>query len=484
MSPTLRSLAGRVKRAVFPPPTPPPAPPGPKYPVTHDVYLQLVDELHGIGGEDRDISAALFWELEQRGVRFDRYEALLHLMDTHPAPHWVNYKLCELEYDSGRDELKSYPPYLWMDISSVCSVECRFCKYTHEQLPVVNLTLDQIKRIEWLKYVKWLNLTAGTAEAITNPQFLPIFDYLRTTFPDMHIQFLTNGRTLNERVLNAIVGRLDKIHISMNASSREDYERIIASGNWNQFSSNMAAMKRIFAGASRPFVAASFVMLRSNVDSTIRNLEFAAEHGASEVYFHHFYGHYINDIHGVNQEVLDDKFKFEDSLYFDKDLSDRVFSRLDTRAKELGITVWAPPLFSDPDARILFGVRSRQPVPDSCRYPWTNMYLLWGFKSHREEVTICCGLASDIGVYFDRESLATREGFFEVRNSPTLRAYRRTVNGSHVNPICSLCRKVDRFAPDAVYPDQRTFFEFAGLPVPPHFRKPEEPQLIQIAVGR
>lgn len=68
-----------------------------------------------------------------------------------------------------------------------------------------------------------------------------------------------------------------------------------------------------------------------------------------------------------------------------------------------------------------------------------------------------------------------------VRNSDTIRAYRRTVNGKTVNPICKMCREVDRFDPASTYPDQRSFFQFNKLPIPPHFEGEEQPPaLVQL----
>lgn len=438
--------------------------------LAHPPYVELAWALQG-HGDDRATVEALLLDLERRGQRLDRSGALRALQQTHPHPHWVNYLLCMDEATRGLEEVTSYPPYVWMDISSICSVECRFCKYTHDQLPKRNLTLDEIRRIEWFKYVRVLNLTAGTAEAITNPQFVDIFEYLRDRHPHLHLSFLTNGRTLNEMILNAIAGRLDALHVSMNASSEEDYNRIIARGSWTQFSNNMRKMREILGAAARPTISASFVMLRWNLDRALAHLEFAVAHGASLVLFHHYYPHYVNDIHHERPERLLEKIGFEESLYFEKERADEMFTRVRARGRDLGVEVITPPLSTE-SSHVAFGVRSLTPAPTDCFDPWTKMYLLWGFKSRREEITICCGLAADIGVYFDRDEVATSAGLMRVRNSPTLRAYRRTVNGARVNPICEQCRKVDRFAPDAVYPDQRTFFEFNGLPLPPHFQKP------------
>jgi MoaA/NifB/PqqE/SkfB family radical SAM enzyme len=454
------------------------AAPAPK----HGPYAQLLAELQGLGADVTPVQQR-FTDLEQRGVLLSRYDALVDLLDSHPTPHWANYLLVMEEYKNTIDDVRSYPCYVWMDISSICSVECRFCKYTHEHLPRKSVSLEKVQAIEWLKYVRLLNLTAGTAEAITNPQFIDIFEYLQTRFPHLNLSFLTNGRTLNERILRTIAGRLDQLHVSMNASSEEAYNHIIASGNWHQFSRNMRLMREAFRGQKRPSVTASFVLTKSNIHRVVHQLEFAAEHGAATVLFHHYYPHYVSDLHSADQEKLSEKFGYDESLYFHKELSDHWLGEAEKRARELGVQAIIPPPFAA-KAHISFGCRSASAGPTDCVDPWTKLYLLWGFKSKREEVTICCGLASDLGVYFDRDEIATRAGLFKVRNSPTLRAYRRTVNGGRVNPICAMCRTVDRFAPDAVYPDQRTFFTFNDLPVPPHFQDLEQPwpQVIQLGI--
>ena len=433
----------------------------------HAVYQDIFRDLVG-NGDDPAIVTSLLTGMENDGTLLSRYDALAYLLDRHPRPHWVNYFLCMEEFQNGIDVVKSYPTYVWMDISSICTVECRFCKYTHQHLPKEIVRPEQVQSIEWLKYVRLLNLTSGTAEALSNPFFGDIFDYLRDTYPHLHLSFLTNGRTLKERALRLIAGRLDALHVSMNASNEKDYERIIANGSWRDFDRNMADMTSVFRTQARPKVSASFVMMRWNLESQLHNLDYAVDRGASQILFHHFYPHYIQDLHQADAQTLGEKFGHDDSLYHEQERADETILKLRARGQELGVEVITPPLFSE-QADVFFGARSLKAPPSDCSDPWTKMYLLWGFKSRREEVTICCGLAADLGVFFDRDEIASSAGLMRtVRNHPTMRAYRRSVNGTSVNPICKLCRKVDRFAPDAVYPDQKSFFEFNDLPIPPN----------------
>lgn len=435
----------------------------------HSVYKNIVNQLMGMG-DDKDILTDILLQLEKKKIFLDKYDALLYLLYNHPKPHLVNYLLCNEEIKMKRETVNSFPPNVWMDLSSVCDVQCRFCKYVHGFLPKKFVTLEQVKSIEWFKYIRLLNFSAGTGETILNPQFLDIFNFVRDNFPHLHLTFLTNGLALNEKILETIAGRLDALHISMNASNEEDYNKMMQTGNWSVFYKNMKNMKKILKNYNKPLISASFVMMRWNIKNAINYLEFAVEHGASIVLFHHYYTHYINDLHSNNPTILSRKFPRSQSLYYDKELSDKIFEKVEKRAQELGVRIQIPVPFNCKKVFINYGMRSKEKPSQNCSAPWTNMYLLWGFKSKREEITICCGMASDIGVYFDRDEIATEKGLKKIWNSPIICAYRRTVNGEKINPICKMCREVDRFNPDSPYPDQRDFYIFNNLPIPPHFK--------------
>jgi len=431
--------------------------------LSREIAATLVAE-----GDDPYVLIELLLDLERHGSEPDRRKTLIHLLHNHPAPHRVNHLLARDEMARGSAELASYPVNVWLDLSNVCTVQCRFCKYVHKHHAPEHLSLEHVQSIEWLKYTSLLNLSAGTAESIANPRFIEIFQWLRDTYPHLHITLLSNGKTLNEKIVRALAGNLDQLHVSMNAGNREDYDRMIEDGSWERFAGNMKTMRDIFRDHGRPRVTASFVMMRWNLDRAEQYLEFARNHGADQVLFHHYYVPYIRDLHDGNPGVLGRKMPQDESLYFDRDRSDEVFARVRRRADEMGIDVVVPVPFQKKDTPIYFGVRSQDGGPADCSYPWTNLYLLWGFKSRREEVTICCGLASDLGVFFERDEVKDLGGLKKIWNHPTLQAYRRTVNGSRINPICRKCREIDRFDPNAEYPHQAEFFEFNDLPIPRH----------------
>jgi len=256
----------------------------------------------------------------------------------------------------------------------------------------------------------------------------------------------------------------------MNASNEEDYNRMIKRGSWRDFDRNMKDMREVMKDVVRPKISASFVVTKTNQNSTVANLEYAANHGASFVLFHHYYPKYVNDIH-FGRPTLSDKMPESECLYYDRELSDKIFDDVMRRGSDLGIDVHVPPPFSgDRKVYINWGVRSFDIPKVECTDPWMSMYMLWGFKSKKEEITICCGMAQDIGVFFDHDKIATKEGLYHVWNDPIVQAYRRSANGENLNPVCAECRKVDRFDPGTVYLDQSVFYEYADLPVPEHWQ--------------
>ena len=115
-------------------------------------------------------------------------------------------------------------------------------------------------------------------------------------------------------------------------------------------------------------------------------IHFMNTRGAHKVLFHHFYPHYIQDLHGGDAKVLAEKFAPEQSLYFDKDRSDEVFAQVEERARQLGVEVEVPPPFKSQSHHILWGARSKAPSPKDCAYPWTHLFMIWGWKSKREEI--------------------------------------------------------------------------------------------------
>jgi sulfatase maturation enzyme AslB (radical SAM superfamily) len=451
-------------------------------PCTNPVTIGLRQELLARGQGPASIDPWLL-QVEKQAQVLDRYDVLQRLTRLHPEPHQINYLLGQEEYLRGVAEMTAYPAYVLMDISNICTIECKFCKYVHNHHDKRWLSLEEIKKIEWLRHPLYLNFTAGTAEALSNPQFVPIFHYVSSTYPHLILGLLTNGRTLNEKIQGTLEGRLHELHVSMNASSEEDYNRIIANGSWSLFSKNMKSVRDLTRRTKRPWVQASFVKMRWNLERAVRDLEFAVEHGAHKVLFHHFYPHYIQDLHGADAKVLAEKFGPDQSLYFDQERSDDVFASVEERARQLGVDVEVPPPFKGAASHILWGARSRAPSPKDCAYPWTHLFMIWGWKSKREEILMCCGLASDTGIYFDWQEVFTKNGLMKTWNSPTMQAYRRTVNGTKINPICAACRKTDRFNPGSVYVDQRKFFEFANLPVPPHFKEGKWPSLNVVSGG-
>ncbi|MBF0565442.1 MAG: radical SAM protein [Nitrospirae bacterium] len=484
---------------------------GPQSGLRHPVYVKLLGELWQKGDDDAWL-AGEFRRLEEDGRFLDRYATLTHLLEIHPYPHHVNALLCTWEMENSIETVRSFPINLGMDITNMCNVRCRFCKYTDGLFPADTVTLAYVRRIEWFRYLSGFGFGGGTAESLVNPGFVDIFNYIREGFPHLYINIFTNGVALTPEVLHVLAGRLDHLHVSMNASNEEDYGRVVARGNWKRFSANMKSMAEILRGHSRPVVTSSFVMIRSNVQRAVEFVEFAHAHGASRVTLNHYLSGINERYYGAETATMEEKLKKTDSLYYDRERANEYFAMALERGRELGIEVDVPVPFPSrkayeapqahkesqispapqesraskahreqelqahreaPLSWITFANRSVSPPPAVCFAPWSHMFLRWGIRSVRPEVWFCCGSAVDTGIYYDKDEALSASGLLRIRNHPSLRAFRRTVNPPVVNPVCAHCRRVDRFDPDDDFPpDQGAFYDFNCLPMPDHLQRP------------
>ncbi|MBF0339312.1 MAG: radical SAM protein [Nitrospirae bacterium] len=389
--------------------------------------------------------------LQSKGIYLNKYDALVYLLERHTAPALVNELLCIEEAEMSIEEVKSYPLEVHMDMSTICNIRCRFCKYTPGMYPVEMITLDYIKSIEWFKYIRRFYMAGLTGETLTNPEFIEIFNFIRDTYPHLILTLYTNGAALSEKVINTIAGRLDCLHVSINAATKEDYNNIIKNGNWDVFSANMKHMANMRKNFDKPVISASFIMVRSNIDNAVRHVEFARDHGISTVQLPHY-------IHGLNAAYCNsdlsgqyEKFTREDSLYFERQKSDDMFEQAAQCARESGINLMYPVPFQCNDYVVRYG-RKTLDRSWKCFFPWTNIHLHWGAKSKRREVIFCCGTATDNGIFYNKEDVVTKEGLLRIRNDKILCLYRRTVNGPKVNNVCNFCRSYDVSDPDSGFP--------------------------------
>lgn len=362
--------------------------------------------------------------------------------------HEENEKLNEAEKDSGIDVLESFPPFVGLNMTSVCNARCTFCSIQPITQPIKDfITLEDIKKMTWLKYVKEFAIWCGIGESLVNKEFLACYRYLKNTFPHLNINFSTNGIGMTKEISGEFVGHLDYYNVSLNATNKEEWSEI------------MRAPAKKFAGvckgytylaklkkeqkSNRPALKISMVVTRDNLESVVQFADLAKILGAEYVTYVNFVTSTL-----VGKRDLDKS----RSLYYEQDKCDEWLARAKSRAEELGLVVIIPHPFSE-KSEIDHGTR----VPKSsgaCRDPWKTCYLTVNEDGNRQMVFCCSGFYYSIE--YDKSQL-DEEYFKIIWNHPAATYFRRTVNKG-TNPICGFCQTQDHFDPE-----DNTIFEIGNV---------------------
>jgi MoaA/NifB/PqqE/SkfB family radical SAM enzyme len=368
-------------------------------------------------------------------------KALYRQMLKSDRPHLINIKLNELERKLKVDYLYSFPAYISLCMSSSCNARCSFCHYIPKpEFLKDSVTLEDIKKMTWLKYVSTFNINAGLSESLLNPEFLAIYDYVKNTFPHLNLTLVTNGIRLTKNICEAFVGSLSELLLSLNASTKGTWQKLMRSKGFDNVLSMASYITQLKKerGTPKPLLTLSMVLVKDNIHEAIEFIELAHRIGAEKVVFVHYL---LTALTGAKEMAK------AHSLYYDKELCDEVLKKAAKRANELGIELIRPLPFSCKDFHISFGERVNH-LPVSCQQPWTNCFLtcLAGQERHREVIFCCYGFAYRIS--YDKSNLTEEYFVKKVWNHPTARYFRKTISIKEGNPICTSCFIYDRFNPE------------------------------------
>lgn len=371
-----------------------------------------------------------------------RRDALYEGMLRSDEPHEMNRQLNELEQRLELTQLKSFPINVSMNMTSICNAKCRFCVSVPKRREFADFVqLDDIRKMDWLRYVSTFCFTAGYGEPLVNPEFPAVFDHISRTFPHLKLLLVTNGITLSPASCESFVGRLAEIRVSLNAATRHVWQKVM--GVKKGFD-NILAMYRLLrdlrndSGSDLPVLNAQMILFRDTIHQVVDFVDLAADVGVDRVVLSHY--------HPASPFGRKD-IPVEQSMYFDRPLSDRMVAQAVARAKERGLEIYAPIPFTEEAPYIAYGTRCAC-EPSRCWQPWTNCFLscVHGRDRHLD-AKFCCILYS-VCIPYGRCRLDEETFHKSVWNHVAARYFRKAALAGE-NPVCRFCFKHDQFDPDS-----------------------------------
>lgn len=361
---------------------------------------------------------------------------LAGLLRSTQRPHLLNTALNELEMKERCEILQSFPPFVGLNLTSKCSAHCSFCSIQpHEQKIKDSVSLDDIKKMVWLRYVETLAIWGGIGDSLANKEFLPIVRYLHKTHPHLKLTLSTNGILLTEEICQALAGNLAQFNISLNAARKETWERLMRAKGFENVCTMFEKLARLRPDKNSPNMRLSMVLTKENVHEAVEFVELAHRLGADGVTFVHYMPSTV-----VGRRDL----PANQSLYHCKGVSDAILYQAYKKADALKMECSGPTLFDKHAKYIHFGARALTESP-VCTAPWKTCYLTVNEDGERQMIFCCSGFYYEIP--YDKSELG-EENFLKIWNHPTAQYFRRTVNVKGANPVCEHCTTVDRFNPE------------------------------------
>jgi molybdenum cofactor biosynthesis enzyme MoaA len=196
-------------------------------------------------------------------------EALVMQREASHVPWVFNTLLNDIEYRLGVIQPRSFPPEIHLSMTGRCNIECRFCGYTHAVGRSEFVPLLQVARMDFLRYVQGLRLNSGLGEPTLNKDLPAIIAHVSTHYPHLGMNFFTNGLALHRPgLIEAIVGNVRWISVSLNASTRESWREQCKSDQFERVCRNLRALHE--AKRSRrslwPLVCGSMVLTRASLN--------------------------------------------------------------------------------------------------------------------------------------------------------------------------------------------------------------------------
>jgi molybdenum cofactor biosynthesis enzyme MoaA len=378
---------------------------------------------------------------------------------------WIfNSMLNEIEFREGIVEPESIPPEIHLSLTGGCNIECNFCGYAHAIARRDLVEPGQMAKLDFLKYAQMLRLHSGLGEPTTNRHLPAIVTAVAEAHPHLGMNFFTNGIALQRPgLIDALVGRVSWINVSLNAASRETWRAVCGSDHFERICDGLGALlaARRSQRALRPLVYASIVLTTANVHDLPRLPAVCRELG-------------IDRLTGSPYSSLGyrDRFGPEMTLAACRERYDALYPETVAQARQHSITLEIPLPSGQNRAsfgtevrpvhdfariesnqrtlgRFVAGLRYRRPPGAFCEYLWRLALIGNTMRIHRAQEEThylypCIGPLSSLDL-----SRRTAFRFPDAANFQVL--WRNAVftllrEGQHqpgISPPCDVCRCAD-----------------------------------------
>lgn len=319
--------------------------------------------------------------------------------------------------------LAPFPSYVEIEITTRCNKKCIFCEHTYWKESPDNISFEEFIQIAGqFPNLKWINLT-GEGDPFLNKDFLNILEYLKKK--NVMVYFGDSFDLIDENIAKKLVDLdIDGIYVSMDAATKETYEKIKVGCNFEKVVKNIKRLVEFKKVKNTPLPELCFryIVTTLNYHEIPKFVELVRTFGN---------GKELGDgsrIHFIGLLVFP-----EIRQYHLPDIPEEI--QIEAIDKKKEINDGAEVVFTHTEPK---------------RFPPINRCLAWmePYIMMKGYVLPCCAIMmSNSRDFLRKHSFGNlyEKSFKEIWNSERYRTFRKTVNkpNAKVPLLCKGCRAYD-----------------------------------------
>lgn len=348
-----------------------------------------------------------------------------------------NAQLTEFAIRAGNGVAVQRPVRVYLQLASACNLSCYMCSEYNRPpearhgVGLVSMSPELIGKLEKavLPFSSHVILGVG-GEPTFSSHFVETVKRLREA--NQRITLITNG-TFFERdaVARAVAENVSEVQLSVDAATRETYERIRIGSRWSRILGGVKNLQRFRSGSTlQSTLQLNFVLMRSNVHELAAVVDLAAAFGAGSVFAQH--------VHAMTKPSQ------QEPLLDDPGLYDTARLAAIERATLHGIELRIPNAFGS-DVVSHSSISTDEAIDTyavPCREPQQAIVVLYDGR-----VFACCHPLAHAKMLLGN---LNEQSFESIWNGPLYRNLRIGMRCGDVPTICKECPMVHSPPPAAV----------------------------------
>ena len=197
-----------------------------------------------------------------------------------------------------------YPSSIEIEASTKCNLRCIMCEHTYWNEASRDMSFEQVKSIiDQFPVLRWIAFT-GIGENFLNKDLMKMYEYLTKKWPGIHIELFDTFYFIDEEKAKKILDLgLGTIFISIDAATKETYEKVRASSDFNRVVGNIKRFIELKneRKAYFPEIIFHYVINKINLSEVFTFIDFVKSLGGRTIFFTRL----LHSFKEVNDLVVD-----------------------------------------------------------------------------------------------------------------------------------------------------------------------------------